>query len=264
MSEPQHEPMQLTGKAKKVTIFVGHAPGEHGKAAYLRILERLQAEGAAGASAFKAIASFGARAHVQTISLADVAPRLPTMVVWIDSAERVEQILPHIWEMVAEGLITVEDTEVLLQTTTAMPGLPRGVPVADVMTRDVVAVRPDTPLSELVEDLVRRRFRAVPVVDAEQRVVGMVTGGDFVRRGLATRPELLRTYTPEELGKTTAPLAGRQTREVMTSPAVTVPETAEVRLAGELMRKHHLRRLPVVDASGRLVGLVSQVDLLRR
>jgi CBS domain-containing protein len=133
------------------------------------------------------------------------------------------------------------------------------------MTRDVVAVHPETPVSDLVGDLVRRHFRAVPVVDSEGGVVGIVTGGDLVRRGVGTRLELLRTYEPPALEEQLSRLAvdARQTSEVMTSPVETVRQEADVRHAAELMRDRNLRRLPVVDAGGRLVGLLSRVDLLR-
>ncbi len=257
--------MQLAGRAKKVTIFVGHPAGEPGGVPYLRILERLKAEGAAGATAFKAIAAFGARAHVQTIRLADVVPDLPVMIVWIDTPERVERLLPHIGAMIAEGLIAVEDVDVQLYTTTAVPDLPRRVTVGEVMTRDVVAVHPETPMRELVEDLVERQCRAVPVIDDERRVVGIVTNGDLVRRGgLPVRLELLATFDTPALHEQLARLAAphREVREVMTSPAVTVRPDLDVRHAAELMLRRKLKRLPVVDADGRLVGIVSRVDLL--
>lgn len=258
--------MRLAGKAKKVTIFVGHASAERGGHGYVRILERLQQEGAAGATAFKAIAAFGARAHVQMTRLADVMPELPTMIVWIDTPERVERILPHVAAMVTEGMITVEEVDVLLYTTTAVPDLPPAVSVGEVMTRDVVAVHPETPMHEVVADLVERRFRAVPVIDAERRVVGIITNGDLVRRGgLPVRLELLQTFdTPalhDQLARLTAP--HREAREIMTSPAVTVRPDLDVRHAAEIMLRRKLKRLPVVDADGRLVGIVSRVDLLR-
>ncbi len=258
--------MQLAGRAKKVTIIVGHPAGEPGGTPYLRILERLKAEGAAGATAFKAIAAFGARAHVQAARLAEIVPDLPVMIVWIDTPERVARILPRISAMVHEGLIAVEEVDVQLYATTAVPDLPPAVTVGDVMTRQVVTVRPDTPMRELVEDLVNRRFRAVPVVDEEGRVVGIVTNGDLVRRGgLPVRLELLQTFDTPALHAQLARLAEphREVREVMTSPVVTVRPEIDVRQAAALMIRRRLKRLPVVDEAGRLVGIVSRVDLLR-
>jgi CBS domain-containing protein len=257
--------MQLAGRAKKVTIFVGQPSGDHGGQPFLRILERLKAEGAAGATAFRAIAAFGARAHVQMLRLADVAPDLPVMIVWIDTPERVDRILPDIRGMIAEGLITVEEVDVLLYATTAVPDLPPALTVGDVMTRDVVAVHPETPIRELVADLVEQRFRAVPVIDADRMVVGIITNGDLVRRGgLPVRLELLQSFETPALHEQLARLAAvhREAREVMTTPVVTVHPDLDVRHAAELMLRRRLKRLPVVDAGGRLVGIVSRVDLL--
>jgi CBS-domain-containing membrane protein len=257
--------MDLSGVAKKVTILVGHPIGQAGGVSYTRILERLKAEGAAGASAFRAIAAFGARAHVQTARLADVVPDLPVMIVWVDTAERVDRILPHIRPMVREGLIIVEDVDVLVYATTEVPDLPSSVTVGDVMTRDVVAVRPSTPMHELVADLVQRRFRAVPVIDDERRVVGIVTNGDLVRRGgLPVRLELLQSFDTPDLHDALARLASehREVQEVMTAPAITVHPAMDVQHAAELMIRRRLKRLPVVDEQGRLVGIVSRVDLL--
>ena len=95
-----------------------------------------------GEASAHGIAAFGARAHVQAARLAEIVPDLPVMIVWIDTPERVARILPHIRAMVHEGLIAVEEVDVQLYATTAVPDLPPAVTVADVMTREVVAVRP--------------------------------------------------------------------------------------------------------------------------
>lgn len=257
--------MPLPGRAKKVTILVNQPHGEHGQT-YIKILDRLKAEGAAGATAFKAIAAFGAQARVESLRLSDIVPDLPVMIVWIDTEERVERILPAIQDMVVEGLIAVEETDVAVYTTAAVPDLPIGVPVADVMTRDVVTAYPDTPMQEVVSDLLHRHFRSVPVIDDQGRVIGIITNSDLVRRGgLPVRLELLRTFETPELHDALARLAQAHTaaREVMTSPVVTVQPSLDVRHAAELMCSRSLKRLPVVDEDGHLVGIVSRADLLR-
>jgi CBS domain-containing protein/PII-like signaling protein len=254
----------LPGRAKKVTIVVGQPHGERGQA-HLKIMERLKAEGAAGATAFKGIAAFGARDHIQTLRLSEIAPELPVMILWIDTPERVERILPHIQSMVAEGIIAVEETDVTLYTTTMLPDLPASVPLREVMTRDVVTVGPDTPVQEVVEDLMRRRLRSVPVV-AAGKPVGIITNGDLVRRGgLPVRLELFNTFDTPQVHDILARLteAHREAGEIMTSPVVTAPEDMDVRHAAALMARRKLKRVPVVDGDGRLVGIASRADLLR-
>src|SRR5687767_676641 len=99
--------------------------------------------------------------------------------------------------MVSEGLVTVEDVEVAAYSHRAVRAdVPEHHRVVDVMSRDVARVYPNTPIKDLVELLVGRDYRAVPVVDEAERVVGIVTNGDLVERGgLAMRLELLSSAT---------------------------------------------------------------------
>ena len=124
--------------------------------------------------------------------LADLAPDLLVVVEWIDGPERVERFLPKVSELVHTGTITLEDIQIVKYTLRD----PRPIPpdhVADVMTRKVVSVHPDTPLGEIVRMLLERDFRALPVVDADNRLLGIITNGDLVERGgLTGRLELLR------------------------------------------------------------------------
>jgi CBS-domain-containing membrane protein len=257
--------MQPLEKARKVTIVVGHAPHASTNQTCMRILEHLGSEGAVNVVAYRAMSAIDSAGKLHSMRLAEVTPDLPIVVVWIDSSERVERILPTITGLVAEGIITVEETDVALYATTTVPDLPPAVTVGDMMTREVVAVQPETPMSELVADLIERGFRAVPVVDADRTVIGIVTNGDLVRRGgLPVRLELLQTFDSpavhEQLQRLSA--VHRSVREVMTAPAVTVTPDLDVRHAAELMLRRRLKRLPVTDGAGRLVGIVSRVDLL--
>lgn len=136
--------------------------------------------------------------------------------------------------------------------------------VRDVMSREVATVSPATPLAQLVEFLVRRAVKAVPVVD-EGCVVGIVTGGDLLRRGgLGLRLSLQQRLPPEVLAEQLQQLAeqGKTASEVMTAPVITVRDSAQVSEAARLMTDKHLKRLPVIDAQGALVGIVSRLDVL--
>ncbi len=257
--------MQIGERGKRVTIYVGGSSEQHAWRTTHRILERLHAEGAANVAAFKAAAAVDAAGRVQGLRLADVVPDLPMLIVWIDTPERVEQILPHISGVLSEGTITVEEAQIAYHVTRTVPDLPPAVTVGEVMTREVVAVHPETPMRELVDDLVERSFRAVPVIDADRRVIGIITNGDLVRRGgLPVHLGLLQSFDIPSIHEQLAKLAEphRQAGEIMTSPAVTVRPELHVQHAAELMLKRKLKRLPVVDAEGLLLGIVSRVDLL--
>ncbi|SDI14190.1 BON domain-containing protein [Actinokineospora alba] len=113
--------------------------------------------------------------------------------------------------------------------------------VRDVMTRPVLAVRPDTPLREVITQLTERGFSALPVVDDDSQVVGIVGESDALR-GSA-------------LGATTA-------GAVMSSPVEVVDPDSKVADLAERMLAGRLRCVPVVD-NNILIGVVARRDLLR-
>ncbi|MBF5045731.1 CBS domain-containing protein [Aggregicoccus sp. 17bor-14] len=133
-------------------------------------------------------------------------------------------------------------------------GAPAGVgdatPLRDVMTRAVVSVRPEQPVDEALQLLVENTVSGLPVVDAEHRPVGMLSRADVLEEQLDT----LR------VGAGAQPV---RVRDVMTGHALTLPETASVGEAALLMGSYAVHRVPVVDEAGRLVGIVSTLDVLR-
>jgi CBS-domain-containing membrane protein len=138
--------------------------------------------------------------------------------------------------------------------------------VRDVMVPGVSAVTPETPLSEVVELLLRRNVKAVPVVDGRRHVTGTITGGDLLRRGdLDLRLSIQQELDQDALRDRLARLAqGRKAaRDVMTHPVHTVDADADLGSAIRLMATRRVKRLPVVDRQGRLIGMVSRADVLR-
>ncbi|MBP2335710.1 CBS domain-containing protein [Saccharothrix coeruleofusca] len=115
---------------------------------------------------------------------------------------------------------------------------------ADVMTRPVVSVTPATTVRTASALLVDHGFAALPVVDVQKHLVGIVSGADLLVASLGRD-------------------AAATVRQVMTAPVVSAPLTATpAELAGAVLG-HRLRCLPVVDARGVLVGVISRNDLLR-
>jgi CBS domain-containing protein len=138
--------------------------------------------------------------------------------------------------------------------------------VGDVMSRHVTTVTPDTPLRTVVDQLIRRGVKALPVVDGERRILGIITGGDLLRRGkLGVRLSLHGTLDQAELTAQVKQLesSGRTARSVMTTNPWTVTADASLDEAIHALVRHGIKRLPVVEDGGRLVGIVSRTDLLR-
>ena len=135
--------------------------------------------------------------------------------------------------------------------------------VSDVMTRDVVSVPATAGYKQMADLLVGHRISALPVVDGERRVLGVVSEADLLaklecadrvpRHPLATRRA--RNGRRKATGDTAA--------ELMTSPAVTVSRTETVTRVARLMEAARVKRVPVVDPGGHLIGIVSRRDLVR-
>jgi CBS-domain-containing membrane protein len=136
--------------------------------------------------------------------------------------------------------------------------------VRDVMTRRVVCVSEDATFKEIVDLLARHRISAVPVVDAELRVVGVVSESDLLATVVAGGDPRARigaghSARVQARRKSRAETAG----ELMNSPAVTTSPDTSVVHAARAAAMAYVRRLPVVDANATLVGIVARSDLLR-
>jgi CBS domain-containing protein len=253
------------GKARRIRIYLKESDVIDHKPAPYALLEWLRRERAAGATLIRGTAGIGSSGRLDADLLPDVGPHLPVIVEWIDAPDRVERLLPQLQRLVGRGLITGEDTEILLYKPHGVRDLPETVTVAQVMSKEVATVAPDAPLRTVVELVEGRVYRAVPVV-ADGVPVGMVTNLDLVERGgLLVRVELLGSLTPSERASVFEQLdrEGKKARDVMTPHPVTAPLDASVRAAAETMAQRRLKRLPVVDAKGKLAGIVSRLDLLR-
>jgi CBS domain-containing protein/PII-like signaling protein len=257
--------MQTPAKAKRVRIYLSEDDRRDGRLLHRTVLDLLRTERAQGATVLRAIEGFGASGRLHASALVDVAAGLPLVVEWIDQAASVDRILPRVLELVQHGLVTVDETELVLAEASPVRDLALTVTVGDVMSREVASVGPGTPIRKVVELMLGRPYRAVPVVEGG-RPVGIITNTDLVRRGgLGIRVDLLHRLEGTERHETLQRLAeqDRTAAEVMTPRPVTVGVGTSLPVAAELMARRRLKRLPVVDEGGALVGMVSRLDLLR-
>lgn len=134
--------------------------------------------------------------------------------------------------------------------------------VSDVMTSDVVTVGPAASYREVVALLAAYRINALPVVDADRRILGVVSESDLLRKVEYAGADRLQWY--EIRGRAARRKAGARTAgELMTAPAEVVLATTGIRAAARRMDEANVKQLPVEDLLGRLVGMVSRSDLLK-
>jgi CBS domain-containing protein len=140
----------------------------------------------------------------------------------------------------------------------------------DVMTKAVISVHPDTTVREIARLLLDKGVSAVPVIDNNGALIGMVSEGDLIRPDEAAREarserwlEILaegEQLSPEFLAWLHS--QKRAARAIMSAPVITVSEDTEVAEIARLLVTHRIKRVPVVR-DGRVIGIVARGDLLR-
>jgi CBS-domain-containing membrane protein len=258
--------VRISGPGKRLRIYIGESDRWQGKSLYAALLETLKREGLAGATVTRGVAGFGAHSRIHTASIEVLSQDLPLVVEVVDRPEQIEKALAVVGPMVREGLITLEDVQIVKYTHRYLQPLPGDKPVREVMTRDVAALKPETPIADVMDLLIGQLFKAMPVIDRERRVIGIITDGDLMARGGAPqRTSVAERLDTEMLAAQLAEIrrVGKTAQEVMTSPVITVREDTSLAHAVSLMTERNLKRLPVVDAQDRLVGILSRVDVLR-
>lgn len=127
----------------------------------------------------------------------------------------------------------------------------------DIMSTPVVAVRPGTPVKEAAALLAANGFTALPVTDADDSLIGIVTEADLVRDRIPRDPRA-RCHPGEGMATTTTTTVG----EVMTSPVTAMGPGTDVAVLAKALLDAHERSMPIVDGS-RVVGIVTRRDIVR-
>lgn len=137
----------------------------------------------------------------------------------------------------------------------------------DVMVRDVVTVRPETDAADAIKLLAEHDLSALPVVDGQGQLVGIISEADFIHRvEIGTekhRPWLLKSLTGSTtLAEDFAKSHGKKVGEIMTTEVVAATEDASLAEIAGLFERHRIKRVPIVRA-GKVVGVVSQSNLIQ-
>ncbi|HEX3529118.1 MAG TPA: DUF190 domain-containing protein [Thermoanaerobaculia bacterium] len=257
--------MRIVGPAKRLTVYLGESDVWRGQPLHTALLETLRREGFAGATVLRATSGFGAHSRIHTTSILRLSEDLPLVLELVDTAEQVERALTFVGPMVREGLITLEDVHVVKYSHRYLAPLPADRPVRDFMTAPAVAVRESDSIATAWDLMLERGLKALPVVDAAGRPVGLVSDNDLMERtGLVQRLGIAELLDAATLAAWRAAIAAQGTTlgEVMSRPAVTLRTDSPLGQAAEMMAKQDVKRLPVVNGDGLLAGMLSRVDVL--
>ncbi len=134
--------------------------------------------------------------------------------------------------------------------------------VLDLMTTEIVRVRPETTLRDAARIMVEARISGIPVTDDEGNLVGLVTESDFLRKEV-DRGEIMDTGLLGILFTSRDSLAEAETvGEVMATELFTISPDATLVEAARAMTSHGVKRLPVVDREGKLIGVIARSDIV--
>ncbi|MBD0333930.1 MAG: CBS domain-containing protein [Cyanobacteria bacterium Co-bin13] len=144
--------------------------------------------------------------------------------------------------------------------------------VADVMTANPITVRPETPLKDAIQLLAEKHFSGLPVVDESGKLVGVLSETDLMWQETGVEPppyimlldSVIYLKNPAKYNQELHKSLGQTVQEVMTADRiVTIAPDQSLREAAQLMHDRQIRRLPVVDDAGNLVGILTRGDIVR-
>ncbi len=143
--------------------------------------------------------------------------------------------------------------------------------VGDVMSRDPVTVKPETPLGEAIKILADRRISGLPVVDDHGKLIGVISETDMMWQETGATPpayimlldSVIYLENPARYERELHKALGQTVGEVMTKDPVTVYPEKPLREAASMMTERQIHRLPVLDQAGQVIGVLTRGDIIR-
>lgn len=143
--------------------------------------------------------------------------------------------------------------------------------VAEVMTKDPITVTRETSLTEAIRIIAEKRISGLPVVDENGKLVGVISESDLMWKETGIDPppyimfldSVIYLENPARYEKEIHKVLGQTVGEVMTSKVISIRPEASVKDAARLMHEKHVRRLPVINEEGKVVGIITRGDIVR-
>jgi CBS domain-containing protein len=138
--------------------------------------------------------------------------------------------------------------------------------IEEIMTRDVISVSPQTSIHAAAQLMADHRVSGLPVIEADGRLVGIISDGDLILRQKRRRQTMTwwRSFVtaPQQLARDYQKATGTTVGEVMTRSVLSISPVYEIETAASILHNRGIRRLPVVR-DGRVVGIISRGDLIK-
>ncbi|MBO8139346.1 MAG: CBS domain-containing protein [Thermosipho sp. (in: Bacteria)] len=138
--------------------------------------------------------------------------------------------------------------------------------VKDFYIRDITAVLEDEAISRVLKILSRQEVSGIPVINEDYKVVGFISENDIIRASLPSYFALLQSasFIPDlnQFVRNLKKISKKPVSEVMTKPAIVIKESTPLLHAADLMIRHNLKILPVVDDEEKLLGILTRMKIL--
>lgn len=143
--------------------------------------------------------------------------------------------------------------------------------VADVMSRDPILVRPQTPLKEAIQILAEKRISGLPVIDDAGKLVGIISETDLMWQETSVTPpayimildSVIYLQNPGTYERDLHKALGQTVGEVMSKNPVAISPQKSLKEAAQLIQNHKVQRLPVLDNGGNVIGILTRGDIIR-
>ena len=143
--------------------------------------------------------------------------------------------------------------------------------VAEVMSRDPILVRPQTPLKEAIQILAEKRISGLPVIDDVGKLVGIISETDLMWQETGVTPpayimildSVIYLQNPGAYERDLHKALGQTVGEVMSKNPLTISPDKPLREAAKLIQDHKVHRLPVLDNVGKVIGILTRGDIIR-
>ena len=138
------------------------------------------------------------------------------------------------------------------------------IPVKDVMTMSVIAIKEDSDINEAARVLSEGNVSGLPVVDSENSVIGVITEADILSAAGMEKGYTFKDILRHIFGEPPRKKKKRdKVKDMMTAPAITTKPDRDIREVAGILDEKQIKRLPVVDDENRLIGIISRADIVR-
>jgi PII-like signaling protein/predicted transcriptional regulator len=254
----------MSGEAvQRVRFYLNERDMREGQPLYLALMERLQREGATGATALRGLAGFGPGHRMRASGIVGVSETQPVVIEWVDRVDRVARVMPALDDLIEEALVTIEDLFAYRARLRA-GGVFGAQTAGELLAAESVAASSASTLRSAVAALLAAAQQILPVIDADRRVVAVLSSADLELRARLPLPvAIMRALKPGERDELLASVSEQPVGDLVTDEPRTAYHQAAIPQVVATLLEWGLDALPVIDREGAYMGMVGTDQALQ-